>query len=78
MRRCYPELKLFLADTSLEALADNLGVTLSDVRFAFGALDTNSSRAAGGIRKIVEGRPVRQNGTPYSERYCRTGLERPE
>ena len=65
----YPELELYLADTSLEVLADNLGATVSDVRAAFGVVGTDSSRASGSIRRIVEGRPVKQDGTPYSEYY---------
>lgn len=65
----YPELKLFLADTSLEVLADNLGATLDDVQAAIGAIGADKSCIAGSIRKIAEGRPVKQDGTPYSEYY---------
>ena len=65
----YPELKLYMEDTSLEALADNLGATLSDVWAVFGITGADSSRASGSVRKIVEVRPVKQDGTPYSEHY---------
>jgi DNA polymerase I-like protein with 3'-5' exonuclease and polymerase domains len=65
----YPELKLFLADTSLEALAVNLSATLQEVRSAF-RVDTGSApAAAGGIRKVVAGHAWKSDGTPFSEKY---------
>jgi len=64
-----PELKLFLADTSLEALAANLSVAPQEVRVAFGVENASASATAGSIRKIVEGRPLKQGGTPCSEHY---------
>lgn len=65
----YPELDLYLADTSLETLAANLGVAFSELLLRLGTSRDEVRRTAGSIRKIAEGRPVKQDGTPYAESY---------
>jgi DNA polymerase family A len=65
----YPELKLYLTDSSLKTLAKNLNVSPNEFNAAFGVDIELASRTAGSIRKVVSGRPVKEDGTPYSEHY---------
>ena len=61
----YPELSLYLADSSLSALADTLGVQEGELCVALGARRDNDL-AIGGIRKIIRGTPFKLDGTPYN------------
>lgn len=65
----YPELKTYLRDTSMEALASNLNASPNEI---WGRLDRDETRSAaipGSVRKIVAGTPWKADQTPYSERY---------
>ena len=65
----YPELGRYLTDTSLKSLANNLGVDLDAVHAVFRNADGMAPWVAGSIRKIAEGRPIKRDGTPYSDAF---------
>jgi len=65
----YPELQLYLADTSLDSLAKNLHVTAQAVCTAFYVADNDAHIVSRSIQKIVAGRPLKYDGTSYDEGY---------
>lgn len=71
VERVYPELRLYLADSSIESLAKNLGIPTDELWARLDSRGQRSPAIAGSVRKIVEGTPYKADGTPYSERYVR-------
>ena len=65
----YPELTNYLGDTSMAALAKNLGTSEEALWNAFQDGRERSSALPVSVRKIVDGMPFKADGTPYSCRY---------
>ena len=65
----YPELELYLKDTSLEILSTNLMLPRHEVLVAFGMDPDDYGAAVGGIRKVVAGQAFKRDGTPHNEHY---------
>jgi hypothetical protein len=70
-REVYPELANYLEDDGMAVLARRLGVS---EEACWGALTWGGGRhpaTVKAVRKVVEGRPFKADGTPYDGRYVR-------
>ena len=61
----YPEIGRYLADDGLSQLAQRLNVSESVCRDRFCFRDMSPPKAAGTVRKIVRGQPIKKDGQPY-------------
>ncbi len=67
----YPELGLYLADTSMAYLAGQLRVPESICRDTFSIGDMTPSTAATVVRKVLAGQANKKDGTPYQADFVR-------
>ncbi len=65
----YPELALYLADSSMAQLASKLNIPESICRDTFCIGDMTPSNAASVVRKTVAGQARKKDGTPYQPHF---------
>lgn len=70
----YPELALYLGDTSLAAMAWNFGVSVKRIKRAFDIDEEEEGpewtfRIMRAVGKVVRGKPQKADGTPYKQQF---------
>jgi hypothetical protein len=70
-RDIYPELAIYLGDWSMSRLASRLGIHKSICWDAFSYNGEQSPATPRSIRKVVEGKAYKADGTPYRSDYVR-------
>ena len=69
IQEVYPELGVYLADDAMTSLARNLGVSVDACWKRFDRSDQRSGQVAGAVKKVVQGRAVKADGSPYKPRF---------
>lgn len=70
----YPELALYLGDTSLEAMAWNFGIPVRRIKKAFDIDEQEDGpewtfRIMRAVGKVIRGKPYKADGTPYKQQF---------